>query len=70
MPTSRNGRRLALVTWEITDMEPDECRWLALLYRDQAEIASGSEREGLLAMAAHLEEMADDEDGGPSRTIH
>ena len=51
-------------------MESDECRQLALLYREVAEETFGSEREGLLAIAAELEELADDEDGGTYRTIH
>lgn len=51
-------------------MEADECRQLALLYREVADETFGSEREGLLAVAAQLEELADDEDGGIYRTIH
>ena len=51
-------------------MEADECRQLAILYREVAEETNGSEREGLLAIAAQLEELADEEDGGVYRTIH
>lgn len=51
-------------------MEPDECRQLALLYREVADETFGSEREGLLAIAAELEELADGEDGGTYRTVH
>jgi hypothetical protein len=51
-------------------MEPEECRQLALLYRVAAEDSFGTEREGLLAIASQLEELADDEDGGTRHTIH
>jgi hypothetical protein len=51
-------------------MEADECRQLALLYREVAEETFGNERDGLLAIAAQLEELADDEDAGAYRTIH
>ena len=51
-------------------MEPEECRQLALLYREVADETFGSEREGLLAIATQLEDLADDEDGGTYRTIH
>ncbi len=54
-------------------MGPEECRQLALLYREVAEEKSGDERERLLVIAANLEEMADD-DGGDDprdfRTLH
>jgi hypothetical protein len=51
-------------------MEPEECRQLALLYREVADETFGTEREGLLAIASQLEELADDEDGGAYRTLH
>lgn len=50
-------------------MESEECRQLALIYRAVAEGSFGSEREGLLAIAAQLEELADDEDDAV-HTIH
>lgn len=59
-----------LGTWT---MKPDECRQLALLYREVAEEKSGDERARLLLIAANLEEMAEEEDGGDSRdfrTLH
>jgi hypothetical protein len=51
-------------------MDPDECRFLAVLYREAAEESNESERDGLLVIAAQLEELADEEDGGVYRTIH
>ena len=51
-------------------MDAHECRELALLYREVAEEVSGNEREGLLAIADELDELADDEDGTRARTIH
>ena len=51
-------------------MDADECRELALLYREVAEEVSENEREGLLAIADELDEIADDEDGTLSRTLH
>ena len=50
-------------------MESNECRQLALIYREVAEETNGSEKEGLLAIAAQLDQMADDE-GVAYRTIH
>ena len=51
-------------------MDADECRELALLYREVAEEVSGNEREELLAIADELDELANDEDGALSRTLH
>ncbi|HEY4113198.1 MAG TPA: hypothetical protein VGM17_03975 [Rhizomicrobium sp.] len=51
-------------------MDADECRELALLYREVAEETFGNERDGLLAIAAQLEELADEEEGGIPHTIH
>jgi hypothetical protein len=54
----------------MTPMDADECRELALLYREVADETSGNERDGLLAIAAQLEDLADEEDGSTPRTIH
>jgi len=54
-------------------MGPDECRQLALLYREVAEEKSGDERARLLLIAANLEQMADDDDVDDDRdfrTLH
>ena len=51
-------------------MDADECRELALLYREVAEEVAENEREGFLAIADELDGIADDEDGLPTRTIH
>ena len=64
------GAILACVDVGMQVMEPEECRELALLYREVAQETHGPDKEGLLAIAVQLEEMADEEDGGPYRTIH
>jgi len=51
-------------------MDADECRELALLYREVAEEVSGNEREGLLVIADELDELADEDDRRRVRTIH
>ena len=51
-------------------MGPDECRQLALLYREVAEEKSGDERARLLLIAANLEQMADDEDVDDARDLN
>ena len=69
----RGMRFASNVLWRIKGlepMEPEECRQLALLYREVADETFGSERDGLLAIAVQLEELADDEGGGIYRTIH
>jgi len=51
-------------------MDADDCRELALLYREVAEETRGDERDGLIAIAIQLEEIADEEDGSTPRTLH
>jgi hypothetical protein len=56
------GQRMPVPPREHNIMGPEECRQLALLYREVAEEKSGDERCRLLLIAANLEQMAEDED--------